>query len=96
MSKCNVQSSKCKCGVAFATALITGLLRSARNDKRLSVLAHRALMTWIPVSSTGMTGFFLTFLFCRHPGAGRDPLRRRYLCRIRDGINYWIASLRSQ
>ena len=35
-----------------------------------------------------MTSFFLTFLFYRHPGAGRDPLHRRYLCRIRDGINY--------
>ena len=60
-------------------------------------------MTWVPWSSHGMTrkencvvrgpghgmtGFSLTFLFCRHPGAGRDPLHRRYLCRIRDGINY--------
>ena len=32
--------------------------------------------------------FILRFFLYRHPGAGRDPLHRRYLCRIRDGINY--------
>ena len=39
--------------VAYATALlITGLLRYARNDKKMSVLAHRTLMTWVPWSAS--------------------------------------------
>ena len=45
-----VQSAKFKYCVAFATALFTGLLRYARNDKKDVI--H---ITWVPVSSTGMT-----------------------------------------
>jgi len=48
-------------------------------------------MTWTPWSSHGVTekvercsvgpGRRDDSFFYRHPGAGRDPLRRRYLCR---------------
>ena len=50
-----------------------GLPRYARNDKRLSVLAHRTFMTWVPRSSRGMTCFSLLFFFLsssrRRPGS---------------------------
>ena len=45
-----VQSSKFKCGVAFATHIIhwiATVARLPRDDKRLSVLTHRSFMTWI-------------------------------------------------
>ena len=35
-----------------------------------------------------LSSFYSEIFLYRHPGAGRDPLRRRHLCRIRDDIIY--------
>ena len=63
-----------------------------RDDKMLSVLAHRTLMTWIlgsasthatrragpgPQDDMFLSSFYFEIFLYRHPGAGRDPLRRR-------------------
>ena len=55
-----------------------------------------ALFTWVPWSASThatrragpgprddkfLSSFYFKIFLYRHPGAGRDPLRRRYLCR---------------
>ena len=69
------------------------------------------LFTWVPWSaSTHATrragpgpqdDMFLSFFYSeiflyRHPDAGRDPLRHRHLCRIRDDIIYLDPGVKPQ
>ena len=77
-------------------------VQSSKSKVQMLCRCATSPMTWVPVSSKSydlgpgvkhrddkfLSFFILRFFLYRHPGAGRDPLHRRYLCRIRDGINY--------